>query len=158
MTKKRILNLNEILTYRETLRKVKKTIVFTNGCFDIIHFGHIKYLFEAAKLGDTLLVAVNSDSSVRKLKGEKRPIFPQKERTEILASLECVDFVTIFEEETPFNIIKSIVPDVLVKGGDYKIDDIVGKDVVEKNGGKVVTIPYIEGYSTTEILKKTGNL
>ena len=158
MTKKRILNLNEILTYRETLRKVKKTIVFTNGCFDIIHFGHIKYLFEAAKLGDTLLVAVNSDSSVRKLKGEKRPIFPQEERTEILASLECVDFVTIFEEETPFNIIKSIVPDVLVKGGDYKIDDIVGKDVVEKNGGKVVTIPYIEGYSTTEILKKTGNL
>lgn len=158
MTKNIILNLKEILTYRETLRKRKNTIVFTNGCFDIIHFGHIKYLLEAAKLGDKLLVAINSDSSVKKIKGEKRPIFPQEERAEILASLECVDIVTIFEEETPFNIIKSIIPDVLVKGGDYKIDDVVGKDVVEKSGGKVVTIPYVEGCSTTEILKRTGNI
>lgn len=158
MTQGKILLLEEALNYREELKRRNKKVVFTNGCFDIIHYGHIKYLFEAAKLGDSLFIGLNSDSSVKKLKGEKRPINPEKERAEILASIECVDVVIIFNEETPLNLISLLLPDILVKGGDYNLEGIVGKEIVEKNGGKVVVVPYLEGHSTTEILRKTGNI
>lgn len=158
MKKGKILSLEEAVKYRRELKRKNKKVVFTNGCFDIIHYGHIQYLFTAAKLGDELFIGLNSDSSVKKLKGEKRPIFPASERAEILSSFECVDVVVVFEEETPFNLISALLPDFLVKGGDYDISEIVGRDVVENNGGKVVVIPYVNGHSTTEILKRTGNL
>lgn len=158
MKKGKILSLEEAVKYRRELKKKNKKVVFTNGCFDIIHYGHIQYLFTAAKLGDELFIGLNSDSSVKKLKGEKRPIFPASERAEILSSFECVDVVVVFEEETPFNLISALLPDFLVKGGDYEVSEIVGRDVVEQNGGRVVVVPYLDGHSTTEILKRTGNL
>lgn len=131
-----------------------KKVVFTNGCFDILHVGHVRYLKKAAELGDTLIVGVNSDSSVRRLKGEKRPIIREKERIEMLAELDFVDHVIMFNEDTPYELIKLIQPDVLVKGSDYKIEQVVGKDIVEKKGGKVIMIPLEEGLSTTNIVEK----
>lgn len=133
-------------------------LVFTNGCFDILHPGHLKYLAEAKDLGSYLIVAINSDVSVKQLKGDKRPINSEYDRALALSCLLFVDAVVIFEEATPLEIIKEIVPDVLVKGGDYNIKDIVGKEVVEGNGGTVKTIPFVEGYSTTEIIEKIKNL
>jgi rfaE bifunctional protein nucleotidyltransferase chain/domain len=130
-----------------------KRIVFTNGCFDILHPGHTRYLYSAKALGDYLLVAVNSDRSVKAIKGSQRPILPEGARAELLAALECVDSVIIFDEETPLRVIRELAPDVLVKGGDWSEAEIVGADVVKKAGGKVKRIPYIEGYSTTEIIK-----
>lgn len=158
MKKGKILSLEEAVKYRRELKRKNKKVVFTNGCFDIIHYGHIQYLFTAARLGDELFIGLNSDSSVKKLKGEKRPIFPVSERAEILSSFECVDVVVVFEEETPFNLISALLPDFLVKGGDYDVSEIVGRDVVEQNGGRIVVVPYLGGHSTTEILKRTGNL
>lgn len=136
------------------LQAMGKKIVFTNGCFDIIHTGHTRYLAKAKSFGDLLIVAVNSDSSVRMIKGEKRPINTQAERAEILAALESVDFVTIFDEPDPHKIISELQPDVLVKGGDWPIEKIIGRDVVEARGGKVVNVPYVEGASTTSIIEK----
>ncbi len=136
------------------LKEIGKKIVFTNGCFDLIHPGHIDYLVDAKKLGDILIVALNSDNSVKKIKGEKRPILSQEDRIKILSSLYFVDLVTIFEEETPYNLIKLLKPDILVKGGDWEIERIVGKDIVEKEGGKVISLKYKEGYSTSNIIKK----
>lgn len=133
---------------------MNKKIVFTNGCFDILHVGHIRYLQEAAKLGDLLIVGLNSDDSVRRLKGSDRPINSELERAEMLVSLGFVDYVTIFDEDTPLNIIKLIQPDVLVKGGDYSIDNVVGRKEVEDRGGSVVLIPFVEGKSTTNIINK----
>jgi rfaE bifunctional protein nucleotidyltransferase chain/domain len=135
-------------------RFTEKKVVFTNGCFDIIHQGHVDYLIKAAKLGDILIVGLNSDSSVKKLKGEGRPIQDQESRAKVLASMYFVTYVVIFNEETPYDLIKSVQPDFLVKGGDYKAENIVGYDVVKKNGGKVVTIPLVKGYSTTGIINK----
>lgn len=129
-------------------------IVFTNGCFDILHLGHITYLETAATLGDILLVGVNSDASVRRLKGDKRPIMPQQARMRLLAALEFVDGVILFEEDTPQQLIEKIRPAVLVKGGDYTYEEVVGADFVELYGGKVVILPLVEGYSTTQILEK----
>jgi rfaE bifunctional protein nucleotidyltransferase chain/domain len=126
-------------------------IVFTNGCFDLLHLGHVDYLSQAADLGDKLVVALNTDSSVTKLKGPLRPITDQQSRLMVMASLAFVDAVTLFDEPTPYELIKLIVPDVLVKGADYKAEDIVGYDVVVNNGGKVETISLVEGYSTTAI-------
>ena len=131
-----------------------ETIVFTNGCFDILHRGHIDYLNKAAELGTKLIVAVNSDESVKKLKGKNRPIQDEISRTEILASLACTDAVVIFDEETPYSLIKMIKPDILVKGSDYKTEEIVGNDIVTQNGGKVKLIDFLEGYSTSNIEKK----
>lgn len=131
-----------------------KKIVFTNGCFDIIHAGHIHYLKEAKKLGDFLLVALNSDESVKKIKGDKRPLVSEKNRIIIMEALYFVDFVTLFNEETPYDLIKTILPDVLVKGGDWDIENIVGKDIVERNGGTVLNIPFKDGFSTTSIIEK----
>ena len=135
-------------------KKENKKIVFTNGCFDILHLGHIDYLSKAQDLGDVLIVGLNSDSSVKKLKGEKRPINNQKNRMILLASLFFVDAVIIFDEETPFNLIKEVMPDILVKGGDYDIENVVGNDIVKENGGKTVILDLIQGFSTSLIEKK----
>ncbi|MDY6843268.1 MAG: D-glycero-beta-D-manno-heptose 1-phosphate adenylyltransferase [Thermodesulfobacteriota bacterium] len=136
------------------IKKEGKKVVFTNGCFDIIHIGHTRYLAQAKELGDVLVVAVNDDTSVKHLKGEQRPIITEEERAEILASLEVVDFVTIFRELTPYNVISKLQPDILVKGGDWTKDTIVGKDIVESYGGKVLTIPLVNSISTSTILKR----
>ncbi len=152
----KLLTLNEAVKWRETLRSEGKTLVFTNGCFDILHVGHTRYLFEARAMGDALMVGLNSDSSTRRLKGESRPVYPEKERAEILCSLEAVDAVVIFGEDTPFDLISAVVPDLLVKGGDWKVDEIVGKDVVLAAGGRVTNIRYQDGHSTTGLLEKIG--
>ena len=152
----KVLSLDEATGHREKLKKEGTKVVFTNGCFDILHAGHVSCLIEARKLGGALFVGLNSDASVKRLKGSERPIFPESERAEILASLEAVDAVVIFEEDTPLETIKKLVPDILVKGGDWGIGDIVGKDIVEGNGGKVVSLKYIEGSSTSKIIEKIG--
>lgn len=138
----------------EELRFQGKRIVFTNGCFDIIHSGHTFYLGEARKLGDVMIVGLNSDSSVRRLKGETRPVNNQFDRQEVLSALKSVDYVIFFEEDTPLELIKAVKPDFLVKGGDYNNDTIVGADFVVQNGGKVVTIPLVPNKSTTNIINK----
>ena len=129
-------------------------IVFTNGCFDVLHFGHVHYLLEAKKLGDILVVGLNSDDSVRRLKGPSRPINGEKERAFVLAALACVDYVVVFDEDTPKELIETVRPDVLVKGGDYTLDNIVGADFVTQNGGTVTTIPFVVGFSSTRIIEK----
>lgn len=132
-------------------------VIFTNGCFDILHLGHIDYLIKARKLGDVLIIGLNTDNSVKKLKGEKRPVNNQNARALLLASLEFVDFVILFDEETPMNLIKMITPEVLVKGGDYTIESVVGADFVLNYGGTVEIIPFLEGYSTTAIINNLQN-
>lgn len=129
-------------------------MVFTNGCFDLMHRGHLHLLREAKKLGDLLIVGMNSDRSVKKIKGPGRPILPAEERAELLAALEMVDYVTLFDEPDPYAVIKELRPNVLVKGGDWGKEGIVGTEIVEEDGGKVAVIPYLEGYSTTEIIQK----
>ena len=131
-----------------------KKVVFTNGCFDILHAGHLHLLREAKRLGDILIVALNGDGSVKKIKGPQRPLLPQAERAELIASLEMVDYVTIFDETEPYNLIMELKPDVLAKGGDWPQDKIVGGEVVEKNGGRVAVIPYLKGHSTTDIIER----
>ena len=131
-----------------------QVIVFSNGCFDILHSGHCKYLSEAKKLGDILIVGLNTDKSVKNLKGNSRPINNQNDRAYVLSSLKSVDYVVFFDEETPLNLIKKILPDVLVKGDDYRIEDIVGADTVINNGGKVITIPLVAGKSTSALIEK----
>jgi rfaE bifunctional protein nucleotidyltransferase chain/domain len=141
---------------RNKLRKVGRTVVFTNGCFDLIHAGHIRLFRAAAKLGDVMIVALNSDASIRRLKGPSRPIFPLKERQEILAAVEDIDYVTSFSEDTPRRIIASLLPDVLVKGGDWQPDQVVGREEVEAAGGRVVIVPYLEGRSTSSIIRQSA--
>ncbi len=153
-SRRKIKSVPELQPLLGVLRAAGKQIVFTNGCFDLIHTGHTRYLATARSLGDLLVVAVNSDSSVRSLKGDKRPINKQDERAETLAALESVDFVTIFEELDPYKVIAALQPDVLVKGGDWPIDKIIGRDIVEARGGKVVNVPFVEGQSTTGIIEK----
>ncbi len=138
----------------DSARKKGEKIVFTNGCFDILHAGHVRYLQQAAELGERLIVAVNSDDSVKKLKGDERPINNLKSRMEVLASLRCVDWVVDFNDETPATLIKELMPDLLVKGGDYKREEIVGFDTVTGNGGDVVVIPFVDGFSTTSVIEK----
>jgi D-beta-D-heptose 7-phosphate kinase/D-beta-D-heptose 1-phosphate adenosyltransferase len=151
---KKILSAPELRRVLSILRATGKTVVFTNGCFDILHTGHTRYLDRARALGDILVVAVNSDRSVRTIKGEKRPINPEADRAETLAALEAVDFVTIFDEPDPYLVIKELQPDVLVKGGDWPIEQIIGRDIVAGRGGRVVNVPYLEGASTTGIIEK----
>jgi len=131
-----------------------KSIVFTNGCFDIVHIGHIEYLNEAKAQGDLLIVGLNSDKSVKKLKGPERPINNQNNRKKFLENLRSVDFVEIFNDDTPINLIKGLNPNILVKGGDWKINEIVGSEYVLENGGQVKSLKYIEGFSTTTIIDK----
>jgi len=135
-----------------TLKKNGKRIVFTNGCFDILHVGHVRYLEQAKSLGDVLVVGINSDRSVRGLKGPRRPILPMEERGEILSGLGCTDYVTVFDEPTPFELVSLLQPDVLVKGGDWTPEQVVGREVVEGSGGRVVILPFVEGSSTTNII------
>lgn len=148
-----IKSLEELVSIRKELKKQNKKVVFTNGCFDILHAGHVDYITKAKEKGDVLIVAVNSDSSTKRLKGDARPIVPQNERAFIISSLKPVDYVFIFEEDTPYEVIKKIVPDVLVKGADWAPNKIVGKDIVEANGGKVETIKFVNDQSTTNIIK-----
>lgn len=136
------------------LRKKGKTIVFTNGCFDLLHPGHLHYLMEAKEMGDILIVGINSDDSIRKLKGKLRPLTPERDRLEMLSGLECVDFVTSFGEPDPAGLISLIKPHLLVKGGDWGVNQIIGRDIVEKEGGKVVSIALTPGYSTTQLIEK----
>ena len=131
-----------------------KKVVFTNGCFDILHPGHLRYLYAARQLGDYLVIGLNSDRSVQTIKGPERPIVGQTERAEMLAALEVVDRVVIFDEPDPFNVINELVPDVLVKGADWAEDAIIGSDVVKKAGGQVKTIPFVDGFSTTQIIQR----
>lgn len=153
-----ILDREELLRVREGLRAEGRSLVFTNGCFDILHVGHVRYLSAARALGDALLVAVNSDASVRALKGAGRPILPEDERAEILAALSSVDFVTVFEEESPRRLISEVLPDVLVKGGDYRLDEIHGREEVERAGGRVLSLPFVEGASTTGIVERVREM
>jgi len=144
----------ELQKIRERLKKERKTVVFTNGVFDIVHRGHVEYLSKARELGDVLIVGMNTDASVRRLKGPKRPVVSQDDRAFVLAALRVVDYVCLFDEDTPYNLINEVVPDVLVKGSDWAINDIVGKDIVEAAGGKVQTIDYVPNRSTTNIIQK----
>jgi D-beta-D-heptose 7-phosphate kinase/D-beta-D-heptose 1-phosphate adenosyltransferase len=150
----KLFELEELTEEVRALRKAGKTIVFTNGCFDLLHVGHVRYLEAAKAEGDILVVGVNSDQSVRLIKGPKRPVVPERERSEILASLGCVDYVTIFDDPDPLAVIKSLRPDVLVKGADWPEDGIVGKQVVEESGGRVVRVPLTEEASSTNIIER----
>lgn len=150
---KNIKSLEELLVIRKQLKEMNKKVVFTNGCFDILHAGHVDYLAKAKALGDILIVAMNSDSSTKSIKGDKRPIVPQNERAFILANLKPVDYVTIFDEDTPHETLKKLIPDILVKGADWSKENIVGKDIVEAAGGKVETIEFVNFQSTTNIIK-----
>ena len=138
----------------DALRKKGKKIAFTNGCFDILHVGHVRYLREARKTADVLILALNSDASVRSIKGEKRPLVTETERAEVLSALEFIDFVTIFDELTPLELIKYLKPDVLIKGGDWPEEKVVGRDEVKQWGGRVAIIPEVQGKSTTNIVEK----
>ena len=146
--------LDQLRIEREHLRHDGKKVVFTNGCFDLLHPGHVRYLQQARALGDILIVALNSDRSVRELKGDKRPILNEAERSEVMAALSCVDFVTVFDEPTPREIISALLPDVLVKGGDWGIDTIIGREEVEAAGGRVMSLPFVDGCSTTDVIER----
>ena len=149
---------NEISQIAEELRKSDKKIVFTNGCFDILHAGHIQYLKEAKNLGDFLIIGLNSDKSTKLIKGKNRPVNTELDRATVLAALEFADYVVIFEEDNPFNLINLIKPDILVKGGDWKENEIIGSDIVKEKGGKIISLSYKQGFSTTNILNKISAL
>jgi len=149
-----IFDRGELRRVREELRAAGRRLVFTNGCFDLLHVGHVRYLTAARGLGDALLVAVNSDRSVRALKGAGRPLVGEAERAEVLAALAAVDFVTVFDEESPRALIGELLPDVLVKGGDYALGEIHGREEVEAAGGRVLSLPFVEGASTTQIIER----
>jgi rfaE bifunctional protein nucleotidyltransferase chain/domain len=150
----RILSNEDLGAERARLRAVGKRLVFTNGCFDILHVGHVRYLAAARALGDALLVAINSDRAVRDLKGAGRPIFNEAERAEILVALTAVDYVTIFDDLSPRDLIRQVLPDVLVKGGDYGLDEIHGREEVEASGGLVLALPFVDGVSTSSIIQR----
>jgi D-beta-D-heptose 7-phosphate kinase/D-beta-D-heptose 1-phosphate adenosyltransferase len=151
----RVLNDSNLGSQVEAYKKSNKKIVFTNGCFDLLHIGHVTYLEEAKKLGDVLIVGINTDASVRILKGPTRPIQNENDRSEILAALKAVDHTILFSEDTPLNLIKKIKPDVLVKGGDWKIEQIVGSDFVMSYGGQVKSLKFLNGKTTTAIIEKS---
>lgn len=153
-TAKKILTLEDLVTRLGKVRKSGQKIVFTNGCFDIMHVGHVRYLADARSEGDLLVVGLNSDASVRIIKGDKRPIVRQNHRAEVLASLGCVDFIVIFDEPDPLKLIQTLKPDVLVKGEDWTEDAIVGAESVKSQGGKIVRISFVEESSTTAIIEK----
>jgi rfaE bifunctional protein nucleotidyltransferase chain/domain len=150
----KIVSNEELRRERARLRAEGKQLVFTNGCFDILHVGHVRYLQSARKLGDALVVAINSDSSVRELKGAGRPIMNEQERAEMLAALSVVDYVTVFDAISPRHLIAEVLPDILVKGGDYKLDEIHGREETEAAGGRVLSLPFVEGASTSSIIER----
>lgn len=153
----KILSHEDLANERERLRAAGQTLVFTNGVFDILHVGHVRYLAEARALGDALVIGINSDRSVRELKGPDRPLTKENDRAEILAALRAVDYVTIFDDVSPRSLIARLLPDVLVKGGDYTLDQIHGREEVEAAGGHVVSLTFVEATSTSEILKRIRN-
>ena len=155
--KNKIFNKNNLLEKLEIWRDANKKIVFTNGCFDLIHLGHIEVLARSADLGDILIIGVNTDSSIKELKGNNRPIIEENSRVQQLASLEFVDAVILFNEQTPLELIKVVKPNVITKGGDYNSEQVVGKEIAVKNEGEVIIIPLTQGYSTTSILDKIKN-
>ena len=153
---KKIVNIKEL---KEIINKISKEnndfkIVFTNGCFDILHRGHVEYLQKAKELGDLLILGLNSDSSVKRLKGENRPINNEKDRAIVLSALECIDFVIIFDDDTPFELIKNLKPDILVKGGDYKLENVIGREFAKET----ILIDFVDGYSTTKTIKNIKNI
>jgi D-beta-D-heptose 7-phosphate kinase/D-beta-D-heptose 1-phosphate adenosyltransferase len=150
----KILSLDQLLGMREDLRASGKIVVFTNGVFDLLHVGHVRYLAAARCLGDALVVAINSDRMVRELKSKGRPVINQSERAEILTALRQVDYVTIFDDVSPRSLITQLLPDVLVKGGDYELDEIHGREEVEAAGGKVISLPFVQGASTSTIIER----
>jgi len=151
---RKILSIDELVIERDRLRAAGDQVVFTNGVFDLLHVGHVRYLGAARSLGSALIVAINSDNAVRGLKGPDRPVTDQDERAEILAALRAVDYVTVFDDLSPRSLIAKLLPDVLVKGGDYKLEEIHGRDEVEAAGGTVVALPFVEGASTTAMIEK----
>lgn len=153
-SKQKILGLRALRQKVRALQAAGQRIVFTNGCFDLLHPGHVRYLEQARTLGDRLVVAINSDTSVRRLKGPTRPLVPEGDRASVLAGLAAVDFVTVFSEDTPDQLIRALRPDVLVKGGDWRARDIVGGDLVRSYGGRVLSLPYRRGYSTTALVER----
>ncbi len=153
----KIKTLDEIIAASENWQSQNKRIVFTNGCFDIVHLGHIDYLSRAADLADVLVIGVNTDASVSRIKGKNRPLQDELSRSTLLASFQFVEAVVLFDDDTPYELIKAIQPDVLVKGSDYKEADIVGADIVGDKGGKIVTIDFLDGYSTSSIIEKANN-
>lgn len=149
-----VLDIDELVAERARLRRQGRRVVFTNGCFDLLHPGHVSYLAQARALGDALMVALNSDRSVRELKGPTRPILNEQERTVVMAALGCVDYVTIFDQATPRELIARILPDILVKGGDWGVSEIVGRAEVEAAGGEVYSLPFVEGCSTSDVIAR----
>ncbi|MDD5084990.1 MAG: D-glycero-beta-D-manno-heptose 1-phosphate adenylyltransferase [Candidatus Omnitrophica bacterium] len=158
MANSKIKTLRSIVPIVRRLRKRRKKIAFTNGCFDILHRGHVMYLSVARRKGDILIVGLNTDKSIRKIKGPSRPVQPERDRAEILSALQCVDYIVLFNESTPYRLIKAICPDILVKGNDWPVDKIVGGDIVKVHGGKVIRVPLLKGRSTTRILTKIKQL
>jgi len=150
----RVVDLEELVSVRNSLRSQGKKVVFTNGCFDVLHRGHVEFLNEAKRCGDVLFVGLNSDDSVRRIKGKNRPIVPQEDRAYILSNLLAVDYVALFEDDTPRAMIESLLPDVLVKGADWSLEEVVGKEIVERAGGEVRTIPLIPNRSSTGIIER----
>jgi D-beta-D-heptose 7-phosphate kinase/D-beta-D-heptose 1-phosphate adenosyltransferase len=154
MPPRKIQSLSSLKRIVARLKKEGKKVVFSNGCFDILHVGHIRYLSRARKMGDLLVVGLNTDRSVRMIKGDKRPIVPEKERAEVLAALEIVDYVVLFDEPDPLRLIAALKPHILVKGADWSKEEIIGREVVEKTGGKVARIPLVPGSSSTNVIEK----
>jgi len=153
----KIFSLEELKNQVNAWKQAGEEVVFTNGCFDIIHRGHIEVLAQTADLGDRLIIGLNSDSSIQKLKGKNRPIIEEQCRAILLASLEFVDAIVLFSEDTPLNLISTLVPDVLAKGGDYEIETIVGHEIIQQNGGEVILVPFVDGFSSTTIIDKIKN-
>jgi D-beta-D-heptose 7-phosphate kinase/D-beta-D-heptose 1-phosphate adenosyltransferase len=149
----KVLSRPELAAEAQRLKAAGKKLVFSNGVFDLLHVGHLRYLQQARQLGDALAIGLNADACVKRLKGDKRPILPEAERAELLAGLACVDYVCLFPEDDPRELIKAVVPQILVKGGDWPIDKILGRDTVEAAGGKVLSLPFVEGRSTTTIVQ-----
>lgn len=154
----RVVTREELIRIRQDLQKSGKKVVFTNGCFDILHRGHVEYLQKAKALGDVLIVGLNTDASVKRLKGPSRPIVNQEDRAFVLSALSAVDYVCYFDDDTPYELIKAIVPDVLVKGGDWAVENVVGRDIVEGAGGVVKTIEFVPNRSTTSIIERILNV
>jgi D-beta-D-heptose 7-phosphate kinase/D-beta-D-heptose 1-phosphate adenosyltransferase len=154
VSREKIKHLEDLADIRRGLRDAGRRVVFTNGCFDLLHPGHTRYLEHAASLGDALIVALNSDRAVRELKGTLRPILGEDERAEVMAALECVAYVTVFDDISPLATIAALEPDILVKGGDWGVDAIIGRDVVEASGGQVMSLPFVDGVSTSEIVTR----